>query len=312
MNWYGPKDCHCGCATNPCPHFCMPNGGSLCPIESTRRYVAQPLEGTIWLGTGDEMDVCCPALFTWLHGSGGEWENRSQGMENNDDNTDCIWLTPAFADFECDDGDGAAQLEITSGPEAILTVTIGSYTLVWLSDPGYDPLCISSFTYSEEDSNPPEDCAWPERFCVIPSESCCPDYGYPDTLYATVTIIRPGGACPDWITGEKVIELTRVTPHDPNYYPGSPIAVLWTGADELWPGGEVLAIELSCIRPGGGAYRMDMQFPLSGCAPDSQYANETPSGGFSSCVPFIFHFEDIASASNCCTGAFDMEIVVTE
>jgi len=280
----------------------MPNGGSLCSVESTRRYVAQPQVGTAYLGTGDP---CCPELFEWLHGAGGEWENRSFGMVNNDDNTDCIWLTP---EFECDDGTSIATLVITSSTEATLTVTLGSYTLVWTADTGYDPLCISSFTYDADESDPPEDCSWPEKFCVIPSESCCADYGYPTTLYATVTVTRFPGGCAAWTSGVAVIELTRITPNDPGYYPGGITAVRWEGGDELWSGGSVLDIVLTCVSSGGSPYRMFMDFPISGCAPDSQDADEDVS----TCDPFVFHWTDIQNVSACCTGGIEFDIVVTE
>lgn len=300
----------CCCGSAACPHFCMPNGGSLCPTESTRSYVAQPQDGTTYLGTGDPVDICCSELFDWIHGEGGEWENRSFGLENDDDNTDCIWLTPEFED--CDGGTGLGTLVIASDTEATLTITIGSATLVWTADPGYDPLCISSFTYDADLSDPPDDCSWPEKFCVIPSESCCPDYGYPDTLYATVVVTRALGACADWTSGTKVIELTRVTPTDPDYYPGSVTAAVWVGSDELWPGGSVLAIEMACVRHPGEAFVMDMQFPLTGCAPDGQYADETPITGFGSCNPFIFTFTDVQNIDSCCTGGFEFDITVTE
>lgn len=297
-----PRRCCCG----GCPEFCMPNGGSLCAIESTRRYVAQAQEGTAYLGTGDPDDICCSALFEWMHGSGGEWENASFGLVNNDDNTDCLWLTGEI------DGCGEAELEITSGPDATLTVTLGADTLVWTADSGYDPLCISSFTYSPDDSDPPDDCSWPEKFCVVPSESCCPDYGYPDTLYATVTVTRPGGACSAWTSGTAVIELTRVVPNDPGYYASAHTAVRWEGSGELWPSGSVLDIVLSCVKDGSDPYRLYMDFPISGCAPDSQYADETGSGGFSSCNPFIFNWTDVQNIGNCCLGGFEFDIVVTE
>ena len=285
----------------------MPNGGSLCSVESTRRYCAHSHPNTAWLGNGDPNDVCCSELFTYIHCEGGEWENKSFGMVNNDDNTDCLWLSGEI------DSCGSAELEIISATEAVLTITMGGAVLVWNADSGYNPLCISGFTYSSIDStNEPTDCSWPEQFCIVPSESCCPNYGYPDTLYATITPNPAPGACPDW-EYPAVIELTRFTPNDPSYYGGGTLtAVRWEGSGEVYPGGSTIDIVLSCVASNPNPYRMFMDFPVTGCAPDSEYADETTTLGFSSCDPFVFTFTDIQSAFNCCVGLFDMDIVVTE
>ena len=274
-----------GCCET-CPYFCMENGGSLCPIESTRIYLAEPQ--AVQLGTGS---LCCITLLE---------------LVNEDDNTDCIWLS---VELDCTEGGGLATLEITSTTEATITITFGAYTLVWVADPGYNPLCTSSFTYDAELSTPPEDCSWPEQFCVIPSEICCPDVGYPDTLYATVTVTRFPGACAAWTSGVAVIELTRIVPNDPDYYPGGTTAVRWEGSDELWPGGSVLDIVLTCVFTDVRGYRMFMDFPVSGCAPDSQDADETD---ITSCDPFIFTFTDVQNIDSCCTGGIEFDIVVTE
>ncbi len=152
------------CDTNPCGFHCIQNGASPCSTRSARFYSVQFT--TDREGTGSD---CCNNLW----GDEGFWYYK------NIEGSGCTWTLQS----EPGPGDCDSTLVI-SGSSATVTVTLGAYTLVWTSAPGYDPLCIWPFYYDAEASTPPDDCSWPTQLCVNPYEVCCPDHQFP-TLTAS-------------------------------------------------------------------------------------------------------------------------------
>lgn len=130
--------------------------------------------------------------------------------------SDCFFLGQDAAgdyhtEFEIFD-DSSAEFRVVwdSGPDA------GKY-LTWIprelhSEPfcnpitgrTFDPLCTSVFQYSEEDSDPPDDCLVDRCLCITPNNNCCESGEFredslPLTLSATLefsceTATPPSGA----------------------------------------------------------------------------------------------------------------------
>lgn len=273
-----------GCC-NPCGILCIANGSSPCSTESARVYSVQFT--TDRAGTGID---CCNTLW----GDEGFWY-----MENVE-GSGCTWTLI----YPAGPGDCDSVLTI-SGSSATLTVTMGAYTLVWTSAPGYKPLCIWPFNYRPDLSSPPDDCSWPTKLCVNPIESCCPDYKYPDTLEAMFEAVLFGCPCSEDDPTNKT--LTRVTA---NAAPSAPYLYTvgaharWVGVIDVGSCGHSLYVTLECVSDPGLGTRMKVQFAAvdgEPCVPDTSWT--TKDDYDVSCDPFILTFE-LDGADDCCDVPF--------
>lgn len=151
----GGKQNKC-CCDGDCPAgACLEEGLSSCAIESAIRYIAYEYPAVT-------ADRCCEEAFEFA----GSFESETGGMTQTGAGS-CTWE----AEASC----GTFSLTIISATEAVLTLTLypSGKTIVWNSVPSeYDPLCISKFVYSAEDSDPPDDCNWPLAMCVEGTNLC--------------------------------------------------------------------------------------------------------------------------------------------
>lgn len=297
-----------GCCS-ACPSYCTDQAASDCSEPSTASYQITQYPGSTFWGTGDS---CCDGVINGP--TAGDPGDCLPYVYQTIDTGDCEWVSNS-----CEDCDVLITLVIGAGPTATLTYTINGYTLVFLPLAGYDPLCVSPFQYSEADSDPPPDCSWMDKVCVVPVVSpCCPDHAYPDTLEVSTHVLGFGDcSCGDDTPTNNT--LTRVPVYTP---PASPyrytdpsstsVAARWIGIVDIGSCGHFLYVTMECIFDAG-RYRMYLSYSdddeLGNCWPDDQFADEETS----SCTPFIFHFtDDGMTAFNCCPGSFSLQFTIFE
>jgi hypothetical protein len=287
-----------GCCITHCVEDCILAGGANCDVESARYYSFSVPGTSTFHGTGD---ACCESVVPGP--TPGTPTDCLPAVENTFEAGDCTWLSE-----DCDDCDILSTLTISAGPTAVLTITIGAYTLVWKSMAGYDPLCNSPFRYSAADSTPPDDCSWPDIFCVSPHEGCCPNYVYPDELEASfvITAGAPGlcDCAADTPTRKTLTRVSVATPPVSPYAYSSSATVRWIGTIDVGSCGTEVIMTLECIYTGG-IYKMQVSFASSDCWPEGAFAEE----GVADCDPFIFTFV-MSSVTGCCPAAVEMTLTI--
>ncbi len=291
------------CEASLCTEYCINDGGANCSVESARFYGFSST-GTTFHGTGPS---CCDGI---LPGPvvGGVVDCIAL-VKNTFESGDCVWLMD-----ECDDCDVMATLVISAGPSAVLTITLGAYTFVYKSTSSYDPLCRSEFRYFAAGSTVPDDCSWPDRYCVTPFEGCCQDNPWPDEL-EVITHVDGFGDCSCGDDPPASNTLTRVTlltpPPSPYIYTAiSTTSVRYIGIIDIGSCGHFLYVTLECVNDLG-VNKLKLSFAdddTSGnCYPATMFAAE----GTTSCDPFIFHFtDDDMESFNCCPGSFALSFTV--
>lgn len=265
----------CCCKANPCGFHCIANGSSPCAIESAQFY------DLVALNPISPDDYCCFSFFF-----GGL---ETPGLFNEGPEGNCTWtVTDPGEHPDCD-----ATLVISAGPEATLTMTVGAYTMVWKSVAGFNPLCTSLLTYRPELSTPPDDCGWPDQICLQPSEGCCPDYAYPDTLDVIFHTEDDGEClCVEDGGGGTLTRVSAYTDPPPPYRSMAESFVRYTGTVTLGSCGHSLAITMECYHDIElNHYRMRMLLGDTGDDDCPSPGNEDVLGeNASSCDPFIFSF----------------------
>lgn len=292
----------CCCDENQCPDgYCIPAGSAQgCAVESAIQYIA--ISSGALLGTGDPDDVCIEEILADIE----QFDNNPLTQPGA---TGCCWEATYLTLF-------TAELCIADEDTATLTITIHGtpdYTLVWKSTTGYDPLCTSPFLYSADDSDPPEECAWPERLCVYPLITCCPDIAagdWPQTLYVDIEIDDPGD--PACECGDGAMANDELT--------WDPSTASWKGVVDFGSCETVLDIEIRCNEvPSGpdvppGTYEFVVTLKLHpifsgspGCTLDSLEPGDIDPT--TSCTPFMFSVlsEEIGF---CCPGAADTTFIL--
>lgn len=266
--------CCCG-STSPCESYCIASGSSPCAIVSPLFYdLAAPDV------TGSD-DWCCPSFF--LGGLG------TPALINEGPESSCTWVvTEPSEHTDCD-----ATLVISAGPEATLTMTFGAYTMVWKSVAGFDPLCTSLLTYRSELSTPPEECGWPDQICLVPSDGCCPDYAFPDTLEVIFASVGDDDCACVEDSGGTLTRVSAYTAPSAPYSYYSDALVRYIGTVTLGSCGHSLAITMECYEDTV-LNRFAMRLLLGDTGDDDcpSPGNEETVGGKdpASCDPFIFEF----------------------
>lgn len=296
----------CCCGSSLCAEYCLANGGSPCDTLSARRYlVSLVLYGTPVIDEG----TCCNKLFP-TDDLSGDFVLVNDGLDPS-----CEWLT--------EDIEGCvASLVISAGPEAVLTITFGSNTLVYTpaSPSTYDPLCTAVFKFNAELSDPPDDCDWPDKLCVKPTERCCPDYAFPDTLEVSFTRALLGGCgCSTDVPAERTLTRVPASPASPPApylsFPelmGYGVHARWVGTVDVGSCGKKLQLCMECTPYGASPGSVRMFLTVTGdddtAICDADNGNGADASG--SCDPFIFTFT-LESAGSCCDGeAFANKLII--
>lgn len=295
-----------GCCTH-CPYYCTEQAAADCSEPSTTEYHITQSIGSTFHGTGDS---CCDGVINGP--TAGDPGDCLPFVYNTIDTGDCQWLSN-----DCLDCDVSIELTIGAGPTATLTYTINGSTLVYKPLPGYNPLCVSAFAYSAADSDPPLDCSWMDRVCVVPVPNpCCPEHNYPDTLEVATEVLGIGDcSCGSDTPARRT--LTRVpifTPPPVPYRYFDPhtvsLSARWIGIVDIGSCGHFLYVTMECVF-NSGRYRMYMSFndddDLGNCYPSDEFATEETD----SCDPFIFHFVGSSDDAHfCCPGSFRLNMTV--
>ncbi|MCC7334459.1 MAG: hypothetical protein IT422_05165 [Pirellulaceae bacterium] len=295
----------CCCGPGLCEKYCIENSGAPCSTVDAARYyeVVFPLYGDTY-----SEDTCCDKLFT-PDDLGGNFYLVNDGLDES-----CTWVTEEH-------GGCVGTLEISAGPDAVLTITKGSNALVYtpVTSITYNPLCTAVFEYRADLSDPPEGCEWPSKVCVRPNEYCCPDYAYPDTLEAYFTKAVLGGCtCSTGVGPAKTLTRVPASPASPPApylsFPelmGYGAYARWVGTVDVGSCGKKLQLCMECTPYGASPGSTRMFLTITGdsdpiCDGDNVGAEEATD----SCDPFIFTFV-IESASSCCDGeAFATELIL--
>lgn len=267
------------CCCGRCPLFCVPVGNSFCAIETAERYSLDPSYPVETVGTGD---LCCETIFDWI---------REPQLFTETGHL-CTWIDGLS------DSCGSIALEVTSSSAATVTLTLASgKTIVWVADPGYDPLCTSLFTYSAVDSDPPTTCSWYRYVCVIPHNSCCPEGHFPSELYVTI----------DEVTDEEATPSFCPCAEDP------PTAyTLYAEPDGTWKGiidvgscETQLNLTLQCIEHEllGWVMQLTATTDSGGCLEKTQLADGSNTAQ-ATCDPFLFVFTGFVFGDGTCCEFF--------
>ena len=302
----GGKHNKCCCnAPGRCEYYCIENGAAPCATDSARYYeVVFPLYGDQY-----EEGICCDKLFT-PDDLGGNFHLVNDGLDES-----CTWVT--------EDHEGCVgTLEISAGPNAVLTITTGSNTIVYtpISSPTYNPLCTAVFEYRADLSDPPEDCTWPSHLCVRPNERCCPDYEFPDTLEVSFTKALLGGCTcsADAGTAKTLTRVDASPASPPSPYlsvpelMGSGVYARWVGTVDIGSCGKQVQLCMECTPYGATPGSVRMYLTVTGDADPSICSPNHGNGAdaSSSCDPFIFTFE-LDDAVDCCDGeAFADKLII--